>query len=51
MSTKDKSSIEIFVENLDEKEKLLLCDYVKNRTFESLSKKFDDLLSDKNENK
>lgn len=51
MSAKEKSSLEKFLENLSGEERLLLSDYVKNKTFESLSKKFDELLSDLNENK
>jgi len=50
MDKKPRTSLQVFFDSLDAKEKELLVDYIKDRTYESLSNKFDTLLNPKNEN-
>ena len=51
MDKKSRTSLEVFFDSLEEKDKELLMDYMKDRKYESLSSKFDTLLKPKNENK
>lgn len=46
-----QTSLQIFFDSLCPEEKELLSDYMKDHTYESLSKKFDTLLGKNNENK
>ena len=50
MDKNSKTSIQIFFDSLEQEEKELLSDYLKDSTYESLSKKFDSLLEQVNEN-
>lgn len=49
MTKKDKTTLEKFFGILTEEEKLLLASYIVNKTYESLAKKFDELLTKPNE--
>ena len=50
MGKTSRTSLQIFFDSLEPEQKDLLSDYMKERTYESLSKKFDSLLTQKNEN-
>ncbi|HHT9138419.1 MAG TPA: hypothetical protein ACFYEK_14395 [Candidatus Wunengus sp. YC60] len=50
MDKKPQTSLQVFFDSLDEKGKELLVDYMEDRTYESLSDKYDTLLNPKNEN-
>ncbi|MFA5143258.1 MAG: hypothetical protein WC522_03705 [Candidatus Omnitrophota bacterium] len=47
MDKKSHTSLEVFFNSLEEKDKELLVDYMKDRKYESLSSKFDTLLKTK----
>lgn len=50
MDKKSRTSLEIFFNSLEEKDKELLIDYIKDHKYESLSSRFDALLKPKDEN-
>lgn len=45
----NNTSLESFINSLDEKEKELLNDYLDKKNYEQLSKNFDLIIEDKNE--
>ena len=51
MAKKEKNSLEKFIDTLSKEEKSLLSTYLTCRTFESLSKKYDEILKKSHENK
>lgn len=48
---KEKSSVEKFFDILGDEEKSLLLSYLRRKTYESLSERFDDLLKKPHEDK
>jgi outer membrane protein assembly factor BamD (BamD/ComL family) len=51
MARNEKTSIEKFTDTLNEEEKTLLSSYLKSKTYESLSEKFEEILKELHENK